>query len=530
MTNPASAVTSNTTRPTHEPRSVRDRLLVETALVLIVLTLMIMLYRSPQATLAILNLFFLPVTLAGFFLGRYRAANTALLCVLGVTVAIWHRADLSEWLLICVWGGVLGLESLVIGTLCDDHHREVDHLLELHRNDTLCDALTGVANRRAFEYELDRRMSEWNRQRVPLTLMLIDIDNFKRLNDSYGHQAGDVVLCAVAQRIACDCRETDLVSRYGGEEFGVVMPSTPIEEAMKVAERVRCGIESARFEIGSLSVKVTISVGLAQINRGDDRTNFVQRSDTSLYTSKQAGRNCCHYHDGQQCEAFGAVQTKGSTQDLATRQGVVSSDSYTEVVTGLPARRVFVDELRRRLAEVARYSHDLSILLVQIDDVESTESEDTDERRMATRGVVAEHIRYVMRDSDLVAYFDENQFAVLMSSTSHNSSLVPAVRLCQRVARSRKRFGSNLPSQITVSVGLTSADHEDTVATILQRAESALWESVRAGGNRVCSTTHDSETPTLIMADSEVDSILTPLPIGDFNTNVIDSRSIPTTS
>ena len=84
----------------------------------------------------------------------------------------------------------------MIGTLSDDHHREVYRLRELHRTDTFSDALTGVANRRAFEYELNRRLTEWNRQRTPLTLMLIDIDHFKRLNDTHGHQAGDEVLAA----------------------------------------------------------------------------------------------------------------------------------------------------------------------------------------------------------------------------------------------------------------------------------------------------------------------------------------------
>ena len=496
---------SGTVTPNNDPRFVRDRSLVEASLVLIILTLMIMLNLSPQSTFALLNLCFLPVTLAAFFLGGYRAANTTFLCVLGASIAIWHRADLADWLLIGVWGGILGLECIMICTLRDDHHREVDRLLELHRTDTLSDALTGVANRRAFEYELDRRMSEWNRQRVPLTLMLIDIDHFKRLNDTYGHQAGDVVLSSVAQRIACDCRETDLLARYGGEEFGVVMPNTPVDEAMKLAERVRCGIESSRFEIGSRSVKVTISVGLAQILRGEECSTLVNRSDSSLYTSKKSGRNCCHYHDGHQCKAFGAVAARGSTQNAVARPSPLAS-SYTEVIMGLPTRRVFVDELRQRLSEIRRYAVDLSLMLVQLDDVDGLDETDEDQRT-AIRDVVAQHIQYVVRDSDLVAYFDEDQFAVLMPSTSQSKALTPAVRLCQRVARSRKQIGSNLPSQITVSVGLTGANPEDTGATLLQRSEESLWFAVRQGGNRVCITKEDGSDPTLLEANGDAESI-----------------------
>lgn len=480
-----------------------DRRKIELTLVLVIVVLMSMVYRTPVSTFAVLILYFLPVTLAGFFLGRYRASVTALFCVLAVSVAMWHRADLMDWMLLSVWGSVLGLQSLVIGTLCDDHHREVIRLQELHRTDTLSDELTGVANRRAFEYELARRLTEWNRQRVPLTLVLLDIDHFKRLNDTYGHQAGDVVLRDVAQRIEGECRETDLVTRYGGEEFGVVMPNTPASEGMKVAERVRCNIESGRFEVGGVSVKVSISIGLAQAQRSEDRASLVQRSDASLYASKQAGRNCSHYHDGHQSEAFGAVATRGTIQKSVTRHAVVAAHAYTEGETGLPARRVFVDELRRRLAEVARYGSDLSVLLVQVDD-DDVDEETSLEVRAAGRYLVAEQIKHVMRDSDLVAYFDQDQFAVLLPSTSLESSLIPAVRTCQRVARSRggsNDGGIEIPRQITVSIGITCWTSDDTVATILQRAESALWGAIRDGGNQVRQSDRDGVVqPVLVEA------------------------------
>ncbi len=460
---------------------------MELLLLAVIVGLMTMIYWADSASFAILNLFFLPVTLAGFFLGRLSACNTAVFCFLAGAVACWPHADVATWLSLGVWGAVLGLQALVIGTLSEDHNREVYRLRELHRTDTLSDALTGVANRRAFEYELNRRLTEWNRQRTPLTLMLIDIDHFKRLNDSHGHQAGDDVLQQVARIIEADCRETDLVARYGGEEFAIVMPNTPSSEAMKVAERARCSIESYRFQIGALSIKATISLGLAQVNRGEERTSLVQRADIALYTSKQEGRNCSHFHNGAECQPFGAGAPRGRTREPRTVD--VAVDACRDAVTGLPSRRVFVDELRRRLSEANRYSLNLALLLVQID-AASKPNDTDDESRDQVNMMVAEHARIIMRDSDLVAYFDDDQLAILCPATRCEEALTPAIRLRERVSQTRGFAAGQGALHVTVSIGLTAAAPGDTVATILHRAEEALWDAVREGGNRVVTANH----------------------------------------
>jgi diguanylate cyclase (GGDEF)-like protein len=400
------------------------------------------------------------------------------------------------------------LQALVVGTLSDEHRRELRRLRELHRTDTLSDPLTGVANRRAFEYELDRRLTEWNRQRTPLTLMLIDIDHFKRLNDTHGHQAGDRVLQRVAEIIEVDCRETDLVARYGGEEFAVVMPNTPSSEAMKVAERARCSVEACRFEIGSASIKTTISVGLAQVNRGEDRTSLVQRADIALYTSKQEGRNCSHIHNGQECEGFGVGSPRNRSRESRRPERVV--DAYTDAMTGLPTRRVFVDELRRRLSEANRYNLNLSLMLVQIDERPSADAPTT-EQRDQINVMIADYARIIMRDADLVATFDTDQLAILCPATCSDEALIPAMRLRERVAQTRSLTAAQGSLLVTVSIGLTACTAGDTVATILHRAEEALWDAVREGGDRVVTCSHD--TRQLAAKD--------PLPIVDTDSSPI---------
>ena len=136
-----------------------------------------------------LNLYFLPVALSGLFLGRHRSAALALLCIVTVSPiagqkgvdASLNSGQLIIPLAVTVWAAVLSMMALLIGSLSDDRNRKVKELQESHLTETLSDPLTGVANRRAFEYELQRRLIEWRRQHMPLALVMIDVDHFKRV-------------------------------------------------------------------------------------------------------------------------------------------------------------------------------------------------------------------------------------------------------------------------------------------------------------------------------------------------------------
>ncbi len=164
----------------------------------------------------------------------------------------------------------------------------------------LVDSLTGIHNRRYLTPHLEAVMKRQAEDGKPVSLLMIDIDNFKLLNDTHGHAVGDKVLCKVADSIARNIRGFDLVARYGGEEFVVVMPDTPIRIAIDVAERLCQTIGSNPVCVDNLdkAMKVTVSIGVAE-NRdgGGDQEKLIDMADKEMYRAKSKGRNCISYRD-----------------------------------------------------------------------------------------------------------------------------------------------------------------------------------------------------------------------------------------
>lgn len=167
---------------------------------------------------------------------------------------------------------------------------------EILKNATM-DALTGLNNRRQFEVRLKEEYSSANRQNTPLCAIMIDIDFFKKFNDTYGHAIGDTVLRTTANVIKEQLREYDIPSRYGGEEFCILLPQTNIDEAKIVAERLRNSVENKKIEIQTNKneqikhISVTISVGLAQLDIKDMADDLYMKADRALYEAKEQGRN-----------------------------------------------------------------------------------------------------------------------------------------------------------------------------------------------------------------------------------------------
>ena len=156
------------------------------------------------------------------------------------------------------------------------------------------DALTGLNNRRQFETRLNQEISAAKRQKTPLCAMMVDIDFFKKINDTYGHANGDKALKKLAEIIKVQLRESDIASRYGGEEFAIILPNTRLDEAYFVAERLRNTVEKSTVEINHKNtnkINLTISIGLSQYEQNSERDKMFNDADNALYQAKKNGRN-----------------------------------------------------------------------------------------------------------------------------------------------------------------------------------------------------------------------------------------------
>ncbi len=207
------------------------------------------------------------------------------------------------------------------------------------------DTLTRLANRRAFEDEFQRRSAEFRRHGTRFLFMLIDIDRFKLLNDTYGHPAGDAVLAQLAGILRQTVRDTDLVARYGGEEFVLLLPAGEMAHVTDSMERIRRAVEAAEFRLEDRTIRVTISCGAAEPLEREAAGELVKRADAALYSAKAAGRNRCFFHNGSEC-----IQ-------LTPVDGAARGISAAAVAPAAPREEDFRQvcaDLRQRLEEVTR--------------------------------------------------------------------------------------------------------------------------------------------------------------------------------
>jgi diguanylate cyclase len=182
------------------------------------------------------------------------------------------------------------------------------------------DSLTGLPNRRSFDDALQRQIAERQRTGTAFSLMIIDADHFKAINDRYGHLVGDSVLRSLAEVLEGRLRRMDTIARIGGEEFAVILPSTAGPNACHAAEHCRLAMASHSFQGEKLRLRLTVSVGVAAADSRDDGTSLLRRADQALYAAKQAGRNCTYFHNGQGCERVDADATPGDVPALPGSQ------------------------------------------------------------------------------------------------------------------------------------------------------------------------------------------------------------------
>jgi diguanylate cyclase (GGDEF)-like protein len=170
-------------------------------------------------------------------------------------------------------------------------HRTIGRYQRKIEAQAILDSLTGLPNRRGFDLMALKAMQEAQREPKPLAALLIDIDHFKRLNDDHGHLAGDEVLVGFAQDLQSCLRQSDIICRWGGEEFIILLKDTNSASAQQVAEKIRLLAEQHPYTFSATSLQITVSVGLTELQPDDTLHSLIARADQALYRAKQTGRN-----------------------------------------------------------------------------------------------------------------------------------------------------------------------------------------------------------------------------------------------
>lgn len=170
---------------------------------------------------------------------------------------------------------------------------ELKSKLKIANTQALRDTLTSLPNRNAYNERLEIELARWKRYHSPLSLIVWDIDHFKNINDNYGHKAGDKVLLLIAKQLSDHSRATDFISRFGGEEFTMLLPNTDSLSALILANQLRQTIERTGFNASGASVAITISCGVTEFIQDDTDETAFERADQALYRAKQQGRNRC---------------------------------------------------------------------------------------------------------------------------------------------------------------------------------------------------------------------------------------------
>ncbi len=368
-----------------------------------------------------------------------------------------------------------------LGAVEDKLHEQI-RLVETKAAEARTDALTGLANRRAFDDKVAACVAEFQRSRRPFSLILGDIDHFKKFNDTHGHQTGDEVLRDTARLLRGSARDSDFVARYGGEEMAIILPGTQADEAIRALERARQAVESARFRGGEATseMNVTMSFGLAELLPGEDEKLLIQRADAALYAAKQAGRNRGCWHDGQGIRPIARPCDVKPPETVPT--AVHEKVDQPDTDSGLCDKSEFALSLGRRLAEWRRRGAAPTLLLMRIDDFAGL----TERYGRPITGVVlrsaVQFLTASVRAMDLASEFGDATYGMLLPGASSMELIRVAERLRQAIARCMLPIDGR-SVQFTVSQATAVAMQSDTAEQMLARAEEALNQATAAGGN-----------------------------------------------
>jgi diguanylate cyclase (GGDEF)-like protein len=310
---------------------------------------------------------------------------------------------------------------------------KLEQALKIINELAIRDELTGSHNRRHLIELMENEKDRPNRSGSSFCLCLLDIDFFKRINDRYGHAAGDSVLKAFAATAQKYIRVSDSFGRYGGEEFLLMLPETSLDEAAALAERVRIGVEKIDFsDIGS-DVSVTVSIGISEFQLGESISQTVARADQALYQAKSSGRNrvVCYsqvpaiqgtegetLHDKASLSPGSKLQS-GFGMEHERLSGAQASDALQyDPLTGLLSRHFLRDRLSHAMDRAMRNQHLIAIMILSVNKFKELNDALGYEAGDLTLVQVANCVRRCLRDSDTVSRWGGDEFIVILEDAA----------------------------------------------------------------------------------------------------------------
>jgi diguanylate cyclase (GGDEF)-like protein len=293
-------------------------------------------------------------------------------------------------------------------------------------------------------------------------------------------------------------RATDFIARYSSEEFAIIMPDTRLDAAVATAHRIRAAVEQAMSNFGGRKLKMTVSIGVAEVAAGQTPATLMRRADEALYSAKQSGRNQVHYDCGTAKKSSAPDAIDNSARHDSTQPASVTAqpaqrmlkhfspltETRTDPQTGLPNRTAFCEEIRRRLSEAQRHGNRLSLILAKIDNLSDAIRQRSQHDTDLMLRTCAQFFTAAMRDMDLVVRYDTDIFGIMLPGTALVNTTGVGQRLRTTIQKSPLRLRES-EIHFTLSAGVAEAQPGEDLTAFLNRVEAATAMAVADGGDSV---------------------------------------------
>jgi len=342
----------------------------------------------------------------------------------------------------------------------------------------------------ALDEELQRCLDDFQRRGLPSALFMLDVDQFKKFNDSFGHIAGDQVLAHTAKLLHNESAPTDIVCRFGGEEFAVLFKGATTEQVRERAEGLRQTIGKQAVEFGIRQFHVTASAGLAQLTPGMTIAQWIEQADRALYAAKNGGRDCAFQVRGETNERITLTAIE-STQ-VPAQQPIVAAavdsaprpaaEASVELAAEAFTDTNFVPNIARRIAEWRRGGATLTVALLRLDDPQREDQlNDSDETQSPIR-MALQVARLCVREMDVVTRWQSDGLAFMLPNTSAGEAKMVARRL--RATLAANNSGGERP-RLSICIGIAEGIEGNDARRVLERALQALDTARKTGSGNI---------------------------------------------